>query len=141
MKRCKARQEVFADVHVYNTFFYDTLSKSGYSKVRKWSKKFDTFQKAVIIIPVHLGMHWVCAAINFKRKRFEYYDSLHGSAGKAFSILRKYLEEESRDKKKEDIDLSGWTDYCPKVRFLIKFLVCMLTNVAIIEHSSSTKWL
>ena len=115
IQRHKDNPKEFADVHVYNTFFYDTLSKFGYNKVRKWSKKFDTFKKDLIIIPVHLGMHWVCAAINLRRKRFEYYDSLHGGPGRCFQILRDYLKEESKDKKKEDRDLLDWTEFCPKV--------------------------
>lgn len=36
MDRAKTK---FLQVHVYNTFFYSTLSQGGYAKVRKWSKK------------------------------------------------------------------------------------------------------
>lgn len=39
--------------------------------------QFDVFKKDIIILPVNLGnAHWVCAAINLKKKRFEYYDSM-----------------------------------------------------------------
>jgi sentrin-specific protease 1 len=31
-----------------------------------------------VIVPVHLGNHWCLAVINFKEKRFEYYDSMGG---------------------------------------------------------------
>ena len=68
----------------------------------------------LIVLPVHLGSHWCCAAINFKKKRIEYYDSLHGNNPTAFRLLRAYLEEESMDKLKKPFDLNGWTDYSPK---------------------------
>jgi hypothetical protein len=39
--------------------------------------QFDVFKKDIIILPVNLGnAHWVCAAINIREKRFEYYDSM-----------------------------------------------------------------
>ena len=45
MQRAKTFSDSYPDVHVYNTFFYQTLSSSGYAKVRKWSKKVWFFQK------------------------------------------------------------------------------------------------
>jgi len=86
----------------------------GYRAVRRWTKKFDLFLYKYIIIPIHLGNHWVCSAINFNKKRFEYYDSLHGGQGNALNLLRNYIQEESKDKKKCEMDLSDWEDYCPK---------------------------
>ena len=39
--------------------------------------QFDLFKKDMIIMPINLGnMHWVCAAINIEKQRFEYYDSM-----------------------------------------------------------------
>lgn len=43
----------------------------------------DIFSKDIILIPVnHQNQHWTAAAINFKQKRIESYDSLH-MAGKS----------------------------------------------------------
>ena len=90
------------DVHVFSSFFFAKLQGSGYQGVKKWTKKvniisskmlwnqnvmiftpphavgkFDLFQKDIIIMPINLGnAHWVCAAINISKKRFEYYDSM-----------------------------------------------------------------
>lgn len=37
----------------------------------------DIFQKDVILVPVnHNNMHWTAAAINFRLKRIESYDSM-----------------------------------------------------------------
>lgn len=63
-------------------------------------------------------MHWCCAAINFRKKRFEYYDSLYGKNRKCLQLLRSYLESESLDKKKTAYDTQEWIDYIPSV-FLV----------------------
>ncbi|EEB07135.1 SUMO deconjugating enzyme Ulp1 [Schizosaccharomyces japonicus yFS275] len=103
-------------VHAFNTFFYPTLQKRGYAGVRRWARKAKVVIKDMdfVLIPVHLGIHWCMAVINKKDKRFEYWDSLGGSPGKAFELLRLYYAEET----KGGIDLSGWTDHidsnCPR---------------------------
>ncbi|KAG4106626.1 cysteine proteinase [Neocallimastix lanati (nom. inval.)] len=114
MERSKNTTNQYPPVYFFNTFFFSNLSDMGYRAVRRWTKKFDLFLYKYIIIPIHLGNHWVCSAINFNKKRFEYYDSLHGGQGNALNLLRNYIQEESKDKKKCEMDLSDWEDYCPK---------------------------
>ncbi|KAI9364484.1 hypothetical protein DFJ73DRAFT_788926 [Zopfochytrium polystomum] len=113
MERAKNTPKL-PQLHYFNTFFLPTLRDQGYSMVRRWTRKFDLFAKELVIIPVHLGMHWCCSIINFKKKRIEYYDSLHGSYNIIFKVLRDYLASESMDKKKKPFDFEGWTDYAPK---------------------------
>lgn len=37
----------------------------------------DLFSKDLVLIPINIGnMHWIAAVINFKQKRFEYFDSM-----------------------------------------------------------------
>jgi len=44
MDRAKSSQDgQYPKIHFFNTFFYETLNKSGYEKVRKWSKKVNSF--------------------------------------------------------------------------------------------------
>ena len=51
-------------------------------------RKFDLFSKDVILIPInHNNSHWTAAAINFRRKRIESYDSM----GMARSSVHKVL--------------------------------------------------
>ncbi|KZT43922.1 cysteine proteinase [Sistotremastrum suecicum HHB10207 ss-3] len=103
-------------VHYFNTYFWTKLL-TGYtqSKLNKWTKKVDIFAKDVVIIPVnHSNMHWTAAAINFRKKRIESYDSLGGPRPEVFKKLRSYLQDEHRDKKKKDFDFTGWQDYCPE---------------------------
>lgn len=71
------------------------------------------------MFPVHLGMHWCTARINFIEKRIEYYDSLHGSNQPLFALLRQYLDEEHLDKKKCPFNFTGWTNYTPHVRIIV----------------------
>lgn len=85
------------DIHFFNTFFYAKVQQ-GYdkSRLKTWTKRVrlrcadrsvdyaeadllqvDLFSKDVILIPINQGnSHWTSAAINFKKKRFECYDSL-----------------------------------------------------------------
>ncbi|GAA5909386.1 hypothetical protein JCM8208_005725 [Rhodotorula glutinis] len=98
---------------VFNTNFFTIYSKSGFAQVKEWTKRFDTFAKDIIIVPInHNNLHWTCAAVNVKLKRFEYYDSLAKRPAEwVYERLRKWLVEEHRHRKKSEIDLSDWTDY------------------------------
>ena len=90
--------------HFMQTNFYTKLSEGGsytYKNVARWTRKVDVFAKELIIVPVHVhGNHWTLAVINFKEKRLEYYDSLRGPPENVLVDLRRWLEEESQNKKK-----------------------------------------
>lgn len=58
--------------------------------------------------------HWVTGVINFRKKRIEYYDSLHSHNKYFFAEIRDYLERESLDKRKVVMDWTGWEDYSPR---------------------------
>ncbi|PWN32554.1 cysteine proteinase, partial [Meira miltonrushii] len=111
----KKRWNGIWNVHVFNTFFYEKLVKQGYAGVRQWTRKVDIFTKDLILLPINLGQaHWVCAAINMRKLRFEYYDSMHSYNRKAFDVLSDYVHNEYNDKKKGEfgqLDLSGWKRY------------------------------
>ncbi len=78
---------------------------------KRWTRRIDIFSKDIILFPINLGnSHWVCGAINMRKHRFEYYDSLGARNNSAFTLMRTYVTEEARDKKKKEIDLRGWTD-------------------------------
>jgi sentrin-specific protease 1 len=61
-----------------------------------------------------MGMHWCLSVINFKKKRFEYYDSLFGQNDRCLTLLKEYIKNESLDKKKVEYDTSDWIFYTPK---------------------------
>lgn len=104
----------------HNTFFYETLQKEGYDKVKRWTKNSERgcpgliFSYDHIVVPVHLGDHWCCGLISFKRKRIEMYDSLTFTHMEFFGFMRRYLKLESLDKLGENFDLTGWKNFvCP----------------------------
>ncbi|KAK4051275.1 hypothetical protein OIO90_004756 [Microbotryomycetes sp. JL221] len=99
-------------VFCFNSFFYNSLSTGGHKKVKRWTKRVDLFDQDVVIVPINHGnAHWVCAAINIRDKRFEYYDSLGNTNPTVFKRLREYIAEEYRIKKGSELDLSQWQDY------------------------------
>ncbi|KAK9702297.1 hypothetical protein K7432_011302, partial [Basidiobolus ranarum] len=114
MERAKIQPDKYPSVHVFNTYFYPLLTEHGYPKVQRWTRKVDLFSKELVIIPIHLGVHWCCAIINNKLKRFEYYDPLLSSNSRCLKALRNYLKEEAKSKKILDFDLSKWANYTPK---------------------------
>lgn len=45
-----------------------------------------------MIVPINSNkVHWVCAAINMKLKRFEYYDSLGHRDNKVYKVRRRLI--------------------------------------------------
>ncbi|KAG0702709.1 cysteine proteinase [Suillus ampliporus] len=105
------------DVHCFNTFFWPKLKNEGYEQGRlaKWTKKIDIFSKDAILIPVnHNNSHWTGAAINFRRKRIESYDSMNLDHHQVFKALRSYLDSEHRNKKKKPFDFTGWQNHNPE---------------------------
>src|SRR3954466_14767756 len=74
--------------------------------------KIDIFSLGIIIIPVHLQIHWALAVINIKECRLEYYDSMNkGYNDSVLSLLKDYVEEEYKDKKVSNYDMSEWKYY------------------------------
>ncbi|KAJ7147148.1 hypothetical protein C8R43DRAFT_542989 [Mycena crocata] len=63
----KENPELVKQIHVFSSFFYKKLNKKnpqeGYESVRKWTSKFDLFQKKYIIIPINENLHWYLAII------------------------------------------------------------------------------
>ena len=49
----------------------------------------DIFSMDVVIFPINIGnAHWTAAAINFARKRFEYYDSMGDCTNSASRVFK-----------------------------------------------------
>ncbi|CCM02457.1 uncharacterized protein FIBRA_04556 [Fibroporia radiculosa] len=64
----KADDPSFAEqVHVFSSFFYKKINvkdkDEGYQSVRKWTSKFDIFQKKYIVVPINENFHWYLAII------------------------------------------------------------------------------
>ncbi|OQV20328.1 Sentrin-specific protease [Hypsibius exemplaris] len=97
-------------VYSFNTFFYPQLMNKGFQSLKRWTRKVDIFGFDMIIVPVHMHSHWCLAVISLKEKNIKYYDSLGHDNLQCFALLRGYLEEESKDKKKTDFRLD-WEEW------------------------------
>ncbi|ESN94866.1 hypothetical protein HELRODRAFT_102896 [Helobdella robusta] len=95
-------------VYAFNTFFYPKVAADGHKSVRRWTKNVDLFGHGLILVPVHLGVHWCLAVIDFYKKELQYYDSMGGDNRKCLDVLLTYLVDEMNDKKQEKFDTSGW---------------------------------
>ncbi|PIO67686.1 Ulp1 protease family, catalytic domain protein [Teladorsagia circumcincta] len=95
-------------VYAFNTFFYANISTKGYASVKRWTRKVDIFAHDLLLVPVHLSVHWCMAVIDLAEKRIDYYDSLLGKNQKCLEHLKRYLMEESNDKKKQNFSFDGW---------------------------------
>ena len=98
----------FRSVYAFSTFFFSRLMDAGYSAVRRWTKKVDLFSYSLVLVPIHLGLHWSLAALDMAAKSITYYDSMGVNNEAALAGLSNYLREEHRIKKQTELDLSEW---------------------------------
>jgi len=127
-ERCKRnfqsdilRPEQKLKCHFFNSFFYTKLTQSAsgynYQSVQNWSKraKVDIVSMDKVIIPIHVDdSHWSLCVINFRDKRFEFYDSLGGSNPECLQHMRRYVQDEAKNYQKLTYDFSDWQNYVPR---------------------------
>ncbi|XP_073519293.1 sentrin-specific protease 1 isoform X2 [Phyllobates terribilis] len=104
----RSKRKGLPKVHAFNTFFFPKLKSAGFQAVKRWTKKVDVFAADVLLVPVHLGVHWCLAVVDFRKKTVTYYDSMGGLNNEACRILLQYLKQESQDKKGISFDTNGW---------------------------------
>ncbi|GLH10887.1 Uncharacterized protein GBIM_15766 [Gryllus bimaculatus] len=104
----RGKLDNYPSVYCFNTFFYPKLESQGHSSLKRWTRKIDIFAHELLIVPVHLGVHWCLACINLKEKKILYYDSMGGKNNTCLQTLMRYLQDESMDKKKVKFDNTGW---------------------------------
>jgi sentrin-specific protease 1 len=103
--------------YCFSTFFAPkALHDYDYKLLKKWSKaakiKIVEFDK--LLFPVHSGNnHWCLCVVNFKDKRFEYYDSLGGKNNHLLSFMRCYVRDELAAYSEINYNFKGWTNYTP----------------------------
>ncbi|KAF7728745.1 SUMO1 sentrin specific peptidase 1 [Apophysomyces ossiformis] len=112
--RAQSATEKIPAIHCFSTFFFSTFKDSGYTKIRRWTKKVDIFAKDLVFVPINQSYHWTLGVIHMKKKLVEIYDSMGGNHDYNVKLLLKYLSEEHMDKKKEALDQSEWSSNVPK---------------------------
>ncbi|XP_060097999.1 sentrin-specific protease 2 isoform X2 [Heteronotia binoei] len=101
-------------LYAFSTFFYPKLNSEGYSAVSKWTKGVDLFQHDMILVPIHIQIHWGLLVVDMRRKTIKYFDSAGHNGYKICKRLLQYLYEESKAKRNLDINVSSWTLYSMK---------------------------
>ena len=111
-KRSKENPGDYPNCHVFATHFYTLLSRTGrgydFDRVKSWTRRVDLFSMDVIIMPIHMGNHWTMAIVLPQKHHIDYYDSLGGTNSKCVDILKRYMKDEYKDKKKTELKVS-WT--------------------------------
>jgi len=110
--RSEKSEGALPKVYTFNTFFYPTLIKDGYARLKRWTRKVDLFSYDIVLVPVHLQMHWCLAVIDMTEQKVDYYDSMGGQNNNCLNALKTYLLEEHKDKKKSELCLDGWRFSC-----------------------------
>ncbi|KAJ3444038.1 deneddylase 1 isoform c-related [Anaeramoeba flamelloides] len=111
------RIKSYPKIYCFNSFFYESYSKNGYQRVRRYTRKVDLFEYDLILIPFHLGSHWTLGVIDSKRKIFRYLDSMSGNNSLNYTylnVMKSYYSQEHLDKKKSNIDQElnqSWSFY------------------------------
>ncbi|EFN89862.1 sentrin-specific protease 1 [Harpegnathos saltator] len=98
----------FPKVYAMNTFFYPKLLSGGHSSLKRWTRKVDIFAQDLMVVPIHLDVHWCMSIIDFRDKSIVYYDSMGGNNPKCLAALKQYLQDESLDKKKQTYNMNDW---------------------------------
>ncbi|XP_078245430.1 sentrin-specific protease 2 isoform X5 [Pogona vitticeps] len=104
----------FADLYAFSTFFYPKLNSAGYCAVRRWTKGVDLFQYDMILVPIHISVHWALVVIDMRRETIKYFDSMGQNGDRICMKLLQYLQEESKAKRNVGINPTSWTLYSVK---------------------------
>ncbi|XP_051568345.1 sentrin-specific protease 2-like isoform X1 [Myxocyprinus asiaticus] len=106
----RSEQEVGGrKVYSFSTFLFPKLHSGGHTAVRRWTKAVDLFQYDIILVPLHLGVHWSLAVVDFKSKSVRSYDSMGQRHDDICNMILLYLKEEFKVKKGKDLDILKWT--------------------------------
>ena len=105
------------NVYTMSTFFLTKLRTFGYAPLKRWTRSVDVFSYDIILVPVHLDVHWCLVVIHLKKKGVYFYDSYKPEEPESMGVdktgilklLLKYLEDEHQDKKKSPFDTSDFT--------------------------------
>ncbi|XP_048857415.1 sentrin-specific protease 3a isoform X3 [Brienomyrus brachyistius] len=97
-------------VHFFNSFFYDKLRTNGYDGVKRWTKNVDIFRKDLLLMPIHLEVHWSLVCVDVPRRTITYFDSQRTLNRRCPKHIAKYLQAEAVRKGRWDF-LHGWKGF------------------------------
>ncbi|XP_073510697.1 sentrin-specific protease 3 [Phyllobates terribilis] len=97
-------------VHFFNSFFYDKLRTKGYEGVKRWTKNVDIFSKRLLLIPIHLEVHWSLVCVDVSKQTITYFDSQRTLNRRCPKHIAKYLQAEAIKKERPEFE-SDWKGY------------------------------
>ncbi|XP_061566673.1 sentrin-specific protease 3b [Cololabis saira] len=97
-------------IHFFNSFFYDKLRTKGYEGVKRWTKNVDIFQKDLLLIPIHLEVHWSLISVDIPRRTITYFDSQRTLNRRCPKHIFKYLQAEAIKRDQRDF-MTSWKGY------------------------------
>eukprot|EP00063_Salmo_salar_P076519 XP_014051354.1 PREDICTED: sentrin-specific protease 3-like [Salmo salar] len=98
------------EVHFFNSFFYDKLRTKGYDGVKRWTKNVNIFQKRLLLIPIHLEVHWSLVCVDVPQRAITYFDSQRTLNRRCPKHIAKYLQAEAIKKEQKDF-ITGWKGF------------------------------
>ncbi|NXA41338.1 SENP2 protease, partial [Eudromia elegans] len=102
------RKEGYPTLYAFSTFFYPKLVSGGYKAVRRWTRNVDLFKQDIIVVPLHLRVHWALVVIDVRKKSIKYFDSMGKKGDKICETIFQYLQEESKEKRNLELSFSEW---------------------------------
>ncbi|XP_028923987.1 sentrin-specific protease 2 [Ornithorhynchus anatinus] len=108
------KKQGFPVLFAFSTFFYPKFTSGGYQAVKRWTKAVDLFEQELILVPIHLRVHWSLVVIDLRKKTIRYLDSMGQKGHRVCETLFQYLQEESKTKRNIALDPSEWTLYSMK---------------------------
>ncbi|XP_060900163.1 uncharacterized protein LOC132978846 isoform X1 [Labrus mixtus] len=94
-------------VHFLNSFFHRQLMTKGYDGVKRWTKQVNLFSKSLLLVPIHLEVHWCLVTADLVKKKICLYDSQGNVLQKIGRNILKYLMTEAKEKNQTDFE-NGW---------------------------------
>ncbi|XP_020355170.1 sentrin-specific protease 5 [Oncorhynchus kisutch] len=94
-------------VHFFNSFFHRQLVAKGYEGVKRWTKKVDLFSKRLLLIPIHLEIHWSLITVDIANHHIHYYDSQGIVFKYTMENILTYILSEAEEKKQTAYQ-KGW---------------------------------
>ncbi|KAF7661349.1 hypothetical protein LDENG_00263620 [Lucifuga dentata] len=95
-------------VHFLNSFFHRQLVTKGYEGVKRWTKKVDLFSKSLLLVPIHLEVHWCLVIADMVKKQICLYDSQGNRLQKVVRNILKYLMTEAKERQQTAFE-NGWS--------------------------------
>ncbi|KAF3699089.1 Sentrin-specific protease 5 [Channa argus] len=96
------------EIHFLNSFFHRQLMTKGYDGVKRWTKQVNLFSKSLLLVPIHLEVHWCLVTADFAKKMICLYDSQGNALQKVARNILKYLVTEAKQKQQTAFE-NGWT--------------------------------